>query len=170
MSAKAIESGEGGALDALLPELLSEGECPWESSRGWGGPELAVPGHGQRGSGFCPGAATPGEHPWCSGPIKSLPPWSSASCSVQSGPPSSPLVLGLPLSVFSLVHLQAPLTPLSSASSEVPSLHQRSWELQERVEGAVWGLVPQLPAPLCAPLLFLSSRGRRTFPVNQPGF
>ena len=48
---------------------------------------------------------------------------------------SSPLVLGLPLSVVSLVHLQAPLTPLSSASPEVPSLHQRSWGLQERVEG-----------------------------------
>ena len=81
---------------------------------------------------------------------------------------SSPLVLGLPLSVVSLVHLQAPLTPLSSAFSEVPSLHQRSWGLQERVEGAVRGLFRQPPALLCAPPLFLSSRGRRIFPVKQP--
>ena len=91
-------------------------------------------------------------------------------CAVRT--PSSPLVLGLPVSVFSLVHLQAPLTPLSSASPEVPSLHQRSWGLQERVEGAVWGLFPQLlppTPPLCAHPLFLSSRGRRTFLVNQPG-
>ena len=67
-------------------------------------------------------------------------------CAVRT--PSSPLVLGLPLSVFSLVHLQAPLTPLSSASPEFPSLHQRSWGLPERVEGAVWGLFPSCP-PRC---------------------
>ena len=68
---------------------------------------------------------------------------------------SSPLVLGLPLSVVSLVHLQAPLTPLSSASSEVPSLHQRSWGLQERVEGAVWGLCsPSCPHRCVLPHYF----------------
>ena len=120
MSAKAIESGQGGALGPLLRELLLDGKCPWESSRGRGGLELGVPGRGQRGSGFWPGAATPGEQPWCSGPIKSLPPGPQplALCSQDS-----PLVLGLPLSVFSLVHLQEPLIPLGSASSEVPSLH-----------------------------------------------
>ena len=69
--------------------------------------------------------------------------------------PSSPLVLGLPLSVVSLVHLQAPLTPLSSAFSEVPSLHQRSWGLQERVEGAVWGLCsPSCPHHCVLPHYF----------------
>ena len=68
---------------------------------------------------------------------------------------SSPLVLGLPLSVVSLVHLQAPLTPLSSASPEVPSLHQRSWGLQERVEGAVWGLSsPSCPHRCALPHYF----------------
>lgn len=70
-------------------------------------------------------------------------------CAVRT--PSSPLVLGLPVSGFSLVHLQAPLTPLSSASPEVPSLHQRSWGLQERVEGAVWGLFPSCPPRFVLP-------------------
>ena len=68
MSARAIESGEGHALGPLLPELLPEGECPWESSRGWLAQNLGFLG-GQRGSGFWPGAATR-----CSGPIKPLPP------------------------------------------------------------------------------------------------
>ena len=34
--------------------------------------------------------------------------------------------------------------------------------------GCVGSLFPQLPAPLCAPPLFLSSRGRRIFRVKQP--
>ena len=161
MSARAIESGEGHALGSLLLELLPEGECPWGSSRGWMAQSLGFLG-GQRGSGFWPGGAT-----WCSGSIKALSPGSQlVLCAGRT--PSSPRVLGLPLSVISLVHLQAPLTPLSSAPSVVPSLHQRSWGLQERVEGAVRGLFRQPPALLCAPPLFLSSRGRRIFPVKQP--
>lgn len=135
MSARAIESGEGNALGSLLPELLSEGECPWESSRGWVARSL-----GFLGSGLVlpPGAL---------GPSRLFPlGLSLLLCAVRT--PSSPLVLGLPLSVFSLVHLQAPLAPLSSASPEFPSLHQRFWGLQEKVEGAVWGLFPSCP-PRC---------------------
>ena len=148
MSARAIESGEGHALGSLLLELLPEGECPWGSSRGWVAQSLGFLG-GQRGSGFWPGGAT-----WCSGSIKALSPGSQlVLCAGRT--PSSPLVLGLPLSVVSLVHLQAPLTPLSSASSEVPSLHQRSWGLQERVEGAVWGLCsPSCPHHCVLPHYF----------------
>ena len=51
MSARAIESGEGDALGTLLPELLSEGECPWEISRGRVARRLGFLDVGSRGLG-----------------------------------------------------------------------------------------------------------------------
>lgn len=145
MSAKAIESGEGDALGPFLPELLSEGECPWKSSQGWVAQSLGFLNVSSGGLGS--GLVLP---PGALGPSRLFPVGLSLlPCAVRT--PSSPLVLGLPVSGFSLVHLQAPLTPLSSASPEVPSLHQRSWGLQERVEGAVWGLFPSCPPRFVLP-------------------
>lgn len=90
-------------------------------------------------------------------------------CAVRT--PSSPLVLGLPVSGFSLVHLQAPLTPLSSASPEVPSLHQRSWGLQERVEGPVWGLFPSCPPRFVLPhYFFLPEEEEPSQSTNQASY
>lgn len=148
MSAKAIESGEGDALGPFLPELLSEGECPWKSSQGWVAQSLGFLNVSSGGLGS--GLVLP---PGALGPSRLFPVGLSLlPCAVRT--PSSPLVLGLPVSGFSLVHLQAPLTPLSSASPEVPSLHQRSWGLQERVEGPVWGLFPSCPPRFVLPHYF----------------
>ena len=123
-----------------------------------GGPELGVPGW----------AAGVWVLTWC--PSSLFPVGLSLLlCAVRT--PSSPLVLGLPLSVFSLVHLQAPLTPLSSASPEFPSLHQRSWGLPERVEGAVWGLFPSCPPRCVLPhYFFLPEEEEPSQSTNQGSY
>uniref|UniRef100_A0A4W2G8N7 Interferon alpha-inducible protein 27-like protein 2 n=1 Tax=Bos indicus x Bos taurus TaxID=30522 RepID=A0A4W2G8N7_BOBOX len=100
---------------------------------------------------------------WCPSSLFPLG-FSLLLCVVRT--PSSPLVLG-----FSLVHLQAPLTPLSSASSEVPSLHQRFWGLQERVEGAVWGLFPScLPRCVLPHYFFLPEEEEPFQSTNQDSY
>lgn len=75
MSAEAIENGEGFAVDALLQESQSDGECPQEAPEG---PVPRVHGPEHRRSGFQPGATT---EVHCTS--ESLPSWASACPSVK---------------------------------------------------------------------------------------
>ena len=129
MSAKAIESGGGDAIDPFRPESPSDGECPREAPEGGVAQGLGCLNQG--GGGLGSGLELP---PGALCPIRSLTSWASHSCSVKSGTcqlrvgaGSASLCLLLGFTSKHLCHLLAQLPLRSPPNIRVLGSFGRWW-------------------------------------------